>query len=940
MGRASCLATGKWGACEATRVVVKSTGGLRMAAMGDAGPCADPCSPYCTSTTDNGTGIALPNGLVEQDGGLTLEPAPPPPNSCTDLTITPSSAPATDITVTSMSALATKTFTSKLLPVDCNPSAPPALWYTDKFDIAQMSDSTPGLLTVVVPIAGPVTVGAKLGAFTATATANIVVSAKETSVVNPPPSGVSYANFPAEKGSDQTDTNLSLLYPYDGTVFPLSLQAPLLQWKNSGVAANKGVVVTLQYPPTGTPIFSVSYLASESMTAPVPLRAAQPRFPIPQSAWFAFEQTIHRNRATYGSTGRISVRRRVGTRTYKSKFIDVSFATGQLKGTVYYNSYGTALVNNYSGAQQSTGGAFAGGSFGAATLKINLGSTSPSATVAAGYAGGGGCMVCHSASASGATLLTAKEGNDIYKFNLPGTAPNAGTYFGSSAFVFAGINPTSTRVLTSSGGYLGDSSSRLFDMNGALVSSNMPSKVKGANPAFSHDGAHVAFTWMGGSASPLASGSGNGRALVMVDFNGAATFSNFRTLVDPAYPTVWPSFLPSGQNGVVYELETRTTPDGGFGYTRHDCECSTYAGALGELWWVSTGASPVATRLNRLNGYTASGTNDLPSQPSTGHAVFGGTAGPAGAGFVEQSYNYEPTVLPQTTGGYSWVMFTSRRQYGNVATINPFASDPRYDNISIDPTPKKLWVSALATGAAPGADPSAPAFYLPGQELIAGNSKPVFALEACHPAVTSSPGPTNLCDSDLDCCGGGTTSSCVLDPPPLANPPVKHCILNGGGTCRAVGESCLQTSQCCNAAGGGVCANGVCADPPPYFPDQMFTRDFTSTCPAGNLTRWTTFEWQSATPSDSRIEFFAQEGDGTTWSPSTPVAIGVARGATVTAPNWATSGVPVATALGTSPATSSNPLLRITLHLYANSDHSKNPILYNWRQSVECIPNE
>ena len=35
--------------------------------------------------------------------------------------------------------------------------------------------------------------------------------------------------------------------------------------------------------------------------------------------------------------------------------------------------------------------------------------------------------------------------------------------------------------------------------------------------------------------------------------------------------------------------------------------------------------------------------------------------GPAGNGFYEQRYNYEPTVLPQTIGGYSWVIFTSRR---------------------------------------------------------------------------------------------------------------------------------------------------------------------------------------------------------------------------------------------------------------------------------------
>src|SRR5262249_42070180 len=154
----------------------------------------------------------------------------------------------------------------------------------------------------------------------------------------------------------------------------------------------------------------------------------------------------------------------------------------------------------------------------------------------------------------------------------------------------------------------------------------------------------------------------SGKSLSMMTFDGDKTFSAFRTLVTPADgPAVWPSFLPLGQDGVVYEVETRTTPNGGLGFTRHDVEGSTYSGATGELWWVSTGASPVATRLHRLNGYDSSGQNELPANPTAGHAVYNGTVGPAGAGFYEQRYNYEPSVLPKTIGGYSWVMFTSRR---------------------------------------------------------------------------------------------------------------------------------------------------------------------------------------------------------------------------------------------------------------------------------------
>ena len=36
--------------------------------------------------------------------------------------------------------------------------------------------------------------------------------------------------------------------------------------------------------------------------------------------------------------------------------------------------------------------------------------------------------------------------------------------------------------------------------------------------------------------------------------------------------------------------------------------------------------------------------------------------------YDDTTLNYEPTVLPVVAGGYAWVVFTSRRLYGNVAT--------------------------------------------------------------------------------------------------------------------------------------------------------------------------------------------------------------------------------------------------------------------------------
>ena len=67
--------------------------------------------------------------------------------------------------------------------------------------------------------------------------------------------------------------------------------------------------------------------------------------------------------------------------------------------------------------------------------------------------------------------------------------------------------------------------------------------------------------------------------------------------------------------------------------------------------------------------------------------------------------SFAPTVLPEAVGGYFWVVFTSHRSYGNML--------PSQDN---GDEYGKLWVAAFDIDAAPGTDPSHPAFFLDGQE--------------------------------------------------------------------------------------------------------------------------------------------------------------------------------------------------------------------------------
>ncbi len=159
-------------------------------------------------------------------------------------------------------------------------------------------------------------------------------------------------------------------------------------------------------------------------------------------------------------------------------------------------------------------------------------------------------------------------------------------------------------------------------------------------------------------------------------------------------------------------------------------------------------------------------------------------------------------MSPISSGGYIWVIFTSRRLYGNVATTDPWQSDPRQyaSSVVANATTKKLWVAAIDLDAKPGTDPSHPAFYLPAQELLAGNMRGFWVISPC---LANSMG----CSAGDQCCSGYCRSvensdaglSCT-DVPPLT-------------TCSQVGEKCTTSSDCCDQEDS--CISGFCAIPTP-----------------------------------------------------------------------------------------------------------------------------
>src|SRR5690606_38620283 len=96
-----------------------------------------------------------------------------------------------------------------------------------------------------------------------------------------------------------------------------------------------------------------------------------------------------------------------------------------------------------------------------------------------------------------------------------------------------------------------------------------------------------------------------------------------------------------------------------------------------------------------------------------------------------QGLDVFPSFSPFIEGGYYWLLFYSRRPYGNVTTN------------------KQLWVMAIDANAPPGTDPSRPAFWLPGQGTNHINITGYWAPNACEAEGQG-------CAAQLDCCEGLT----------------------------------------------------------------------------------------------------------------------------------------------------------------------------------------
>ncbi|MGE0327289.1 MAG: dickkopf-related protein [Polyangiaceae bacterium] len=539
------------------------------------------------------------------------------------------------------------------------------------------------------------------------------------------------------------DSAFKWLYPYDKTIFPRGLSGPEMQFGGSAADAMRVEVSFSDF----------SYVGYFGASNPN-------RVTLPPNVWEAITKSAGAGVDVQVKASKLSAGAATGPVNE-----DWRIAQGSLKGIIYYNTYRSASTNTGAVMRVRPGGA--------AEVMI------------------GQCTVCHSVSSQGNVLvggLNWGNGNplDSGSFDLTpdGNATPRYTDDDGRKLAFGGLTPDGALMLSNgvptSGpairGLSGDYPSRLYDTKtGAQVSApTFESQVQYAmTPAFAPDSTKVAFSWHEQNA---------GKTLAVMSFDGTQTPPVFGTpspVVSSSQVVGWPSFTPDSQAVLFHEGDAYDTGN-----------ANTHAFA--EIRLVDLQSQAVSA-LSALNGYEPSGASYLP---------YGETE--------EGRLNYEPTVLPVPVGGYYWVVFTSRRAYGNI--VAPGGTEPGGDNKwgtndanGETPSPrKKLWIAAVDIDYQGKLDPSHPAFYLPGQELSAGNMRAFTALEPCKAEGAS-------CESGAECCDGFCRQAGSDD----AGAPVFQCVPPPTG-CSNEDESCTTAADCCGVSSGYLCINGRCARPTPH----------------------------------------------------------------------------------------------------------------------------
>ncbi|MFO0626922.1 MAG: hypothetical protein U0325_15025 [Polyangiales bacterium] len=378
------------------------------------------------------------------------------------------------------------------------------------------------------------------------------------------------------------------------------------------------------------------------------------------------------------------------------------------------------------------------------------------------------CVACHTLSRRGNRMAADVGGNNLWVVEVSSTTPPPRIVTDLAGrdipMFWSTFSTDETRVVTAARGVLS-----LRDATNGRVLNTIPlgARTYGTQPDWSPDDARLAYVQ---SASDKDRGVSGGR-IATVDILPGNAWGPPRVLYGAGTngdTNQFPSFSWDGR----WIAWTHSTGNG-----QND--------VTSDLWLMrADGTAPRA--LTRANTVINNGTVTTPT--------------------VQDNM---PTWAPSgVADDYAWVAFSSTRDYGGV--LSGASRLGRHE---------QLWVAAVDLAAAPGTDPSHPAFRLPFQGLDEDNHRPFWALDRVT-TTCSMRGAT--CALDADCCApdacraGVCGARCTADGATCATsadccaPAV--CVSGTcRPTCRPTGGACTTGADCC-APGG--CVGGMCTPPP------------------------------------------------------------------------------------------------------------------------------
>ena len=408
-------------------------------------------------------------------------------------------------------------------------------------------------------------------------------------------------------------------------------------------------------------------------------------------------------------------------------------AKGTLHGTIYYNTYDSPLSIDPNTKEKN-----------GAIMRIKGTSSEPEVVL-------GKCTVCHSIAADGSTAAAANYEIGVGgTFDLTGGVPT-NLWDEKRKAAFAALYPKGGQVLVTNAAPVAEGppnqmtlkggpwTSELRLRDGTVVKNSGIEGIYAQTPSFSYDGKMLVFV----DRSPVP--PYKSKLAVMQYDAEAKKLSGYDVLATPpdGRHFSWPIFTPDGKF-VIYQDGTGD-------------DLSSIPFNTGKLYAIDVATRQV-TYLAKVNGDGA-----MPG------------------GKRDEALNFEPGFAPVASGGYYWLLFTSRRTYGNKLTGDASKT-------------KRLWIAGFDADAHDGVDPTHPAFYVPGQELGSANSRGFWALDPCKKVGVG-------CESGDECCDG------------FCNPKGdKYVCANTSNVCSAEFDACKKSTDCCGTL---QCLAGKCAQPEP-----------------------------------------------------------------------------------------------------------------------------